>query len=90
MASQQAEAAIRALASATGNTSEGALIASHLSDILDILPHPRKWALRSLDALVFCKLLQYSASVEVMQLDRCVHVKWEIKVLILVKIDLTF
>nr|XP_024372966.1 dynein assembly factor 5, axonemal-like isoform X2 [Physcomitrium patens] len=48
----EAESAIQALASASGNDSGEAIIAFYVDEILEILPHPRKWALRSLDGLI--------------------------------------
>lgn len=55
---------IEALASASGNESAESIIALYVDEMLEILPHPRKWALRSLDALVFCRILQSSPLVD--------------------------
>ncbi|KAG0579915.1 hypothetical protein KC19_4G134300 [Ceratodon purpureus] len=69
---QKAECAIEALASASGNELAEKLIALYVDEILEILPHPRKWALRSLDALVFCRVLQSSPLVDEEALNKLI------------------
>lgn len=81
----QAESAIQALASASGNDSGEAIIAFYVDEILEILPHPRKWALRSLDGLVFCRILQSSVLVDETTLDKLVHTAFSMEAL---KLDL--
>ncbi|KAL2607705.1 hypothetical protein R1flu_026278 [Riccia fluitans] len=53
-----AESAVETLATTCGYTSGDALMGSYGEMILDLLPHPQFWAMRSLDVLVFYRVVQ--------------------------------
>ncbi|CAM6044095.1 unnamed protein product [Sphagnum compactum] len=54
----KAESAIQNLALSSGHSSQQSMIAAYVGEMLQILPHPKFWALRSLGALVYCRLLK--------------------------------
>ncbi|CAK9871249.1 unnamed protein product [Sphagnum jensenii] len=54
----KAESAIQNLALSSGHSSQQSMIAAYVGEMLQILPHPKFWALRSLGAMVYCRLLK--------------------------------
>lgn len=60
----QPEGVLEELAKKCGVASGAALVGINAEKILDLLPHPLFWALRSLDILVFCRVLTVAALAE--------------------------
>jgi hypothetical protein len=70
---KQAESAIQNLALSSGHSSQQSMIAAYVGEMLQILPHPKFWALRSLGALVYCRLLKSAFLLNADTLERYVN-----------------
>ncbi|CAM6007610.1 unnamed protein product [Sphagnum balticum] len=69
----KAESAIQNLALSSGHSSQQSMIAAYVGEMLQILPHPKFWALRSLGALVYCRLLKSAFSLNADTLERLIE-----------------
>ncbi len=70
---KQAESAIQNLALSSGHSSQQSMITAYVGEMLQILPHPKFWALRSLGALVYCRLLKSAFLLNADTLERYVN-----------------
>ncbi|CAK9217373.1 unnamed protein product [Sphagnum troendelagicum] len=69
----KAESAIQNLALSSGHSSQQSMIAAYVGEMLQILPHPKFWALRSLGALVYCRLLKSAFLLNADTLERLIE-----------------
>ncbi|CAM6092267.1 unnamed protein product [Calypogeia fissa] len=69
-AAAKSEGLLEDLAGRFGAASGRALVASHAEKILDLLPHPLFWAVRSFDVLVYCRVLHVAALTDLETLPR--------------------
>ncbi|KAL3689691.1 hypothetical protein R1sor_016000 [Riccia sorocarpa] len=73
----EAGLAIEALATTCGHSSTNVLIGSYGETIFDLLPHPQFWAMRSLDVLVFYRVVQVAPFLPPSAIERLfVKISW--------------